>query len=99
THCAERLGAHTDQPGATLLADLKDRGLLDDTLVVWSSEFGRTPKINGAAGRAHGGACTPICSAGGGVPGGQIYGSSDKQAAFPADNPVDPADVTATIFH
>ncbi len=95
----ERLVPQTDQPVATLLADLKDRGLLDDTLVVWSSEFGRTPKINGAAGRDHWGACNTIWFAGGGVPGGQVYGSSDKQAAFPADNPVGPADVTATIFH
>lgn len=95
----ERLVPQTDQPVATLLADLKDRGLLDDTLVVWNSEFGRTPKINGNAGRDHWGACNTVWFAGGGVPGGQVYGSSDKQAAFPADNPVGPADVTATIFH
>ncbi|MBC7855716.1 MAG: DUF1501 domain-containing protein, partial [Pirellulaceae bacterium] len=55
--------------------------------------------INAAAGRDHWGACNTIWFAGGGVPGGQVYGSSDKQAAFPADNPVGPADVTATIFH
>ena len=95
----ERLVPQVDQPIATLLNDLKERGLLDDTLVVWSSEFGRTPKINGNAGRDHWGACNSIWLAGGGVPGGQVYGSSDKQAAFPADNPVSPADVTATIFH
>ncbi len=95
----ERLVPQVDQPIATLLTDLKDRGLLDDTLVVWSSEFGRTPKINGNAGRDHWGPCNSIWLAGGGVPGGQVYGSSDKQAAYPADNPVSPADVTATIFH
>jgi hypothetical protein len=95
----DRLVPQVDQPIATLLTDLKDRGLLDDTLVVWSSEFGRTPKINGNAGRDHWGPCNSVWLAGGGVPGGQVYGASDKQAAFPADNPVAPADVTATIFH
>ena len=95
----ERLVPQVDQPIATLLADLQDRGLLNETLVVWSSEFGRTPKINGNAGRDHWGPCNSIWLAGGGVRGGQVYGSSDKQAAYPADNPVDPADVTATIFH
>jgi hypothetical protein len=95
----ERLVPQVDQPIATLLADLQDRGLLDETLVVWTSEFGRTPKINGNAGRDHWGPCNSIWLAGGGVPGGQVYGSSDKQAAYPADNPVAPADVTATIFH
>jgi len=95
----ERLVPQVDQPIATLLADLQDRGLLNETLVVWSSEFGRTPKINGNAGRDHWGPCNSIWLAGGGVRGGQVYGSSDKQAAYPADNPVGPADVTATIFH
>jgi hypothetical protein len=95
----ERLVPQIDQPIATLFEDLKDRGLLDDTLIVWSSEFGRTPKINGAAGRDHWGACNTVWFAGGGVPGGQVYGASDKQAAFPADNPVGPADITATIYH
>jgi Protein of unknown function (DUF1501) len=94
----ERLVPQIDQPIATLLADLKSRGLLDDTLLVWSSEFGRTPKINANAGRDHWGACNSIWLAGGGIPGGQVVGSSDKHAAFPADHPVGPADVTATIF-
>jgi hypothetical protein len=95
----ERLVPQVDRPIATLLADLADRGLLEGTLVVWSSEFGRTPKINGNAGRDHWGPCNSIWLAGGGVRGGQVYGSSDKQAAYPADNPVTPADITATIFH
>ncbi|QDU31233.1 hypothetical protein ETAA8_63860 [Anatilimnocola aggregata] len=95
----ERLVPQIDQPVATLLSDLHDRGLLDDTLIVWSSEFGRTPKINGNAGRDHWGPCNTVWLAGGGVPGGQVYGASDKHAAYPADNPVGPADVTATIFH
>jgi Protein of unknown function (DUF1501) len=95
----ERLVPQVDQPVATLLADLSSRGLLDDTLVVWSSEFGRTPKVNANAGRDHWGPCNTIWLAGGGVPGGQVYGSSDKHAAYPADNPVSPADISATIFH
>ncbi len=95
----ERLVPQVDQPIATLLGDLQESGMLEDTLIVWTSEFGRTPKINGNAGRDHWGACNTIWFAGGGVPGGQVYGSSDRQAAFPADNPVSPADVSATIFH
>ncbi len=95
----ERLIPQIDQPIAALLEDLKDRGLLDDTLVVWTSEFGRTPKINGNAGRDHWGACNTIWLAGGGVPGGQVFGASDKQAAYPIDDPVGPADIAATIYH
>ena len=95
----ERLVPQVDQPIATLLAELHERGLLDDTLIVWSSEFGRTPKVNANAGRDHWGPCNTIWLSGGGVPGGQVYGSSDKHAAYPADNPVSPDDVTATIFH
>jgi hypothetical protein len=94
-----RLIPQIDRPLATLLADLQDRGLLDDTLVVWLSEFGRTPKVNGAAGRDHWGPCNTIWFAGAGIPGGQVYGASDKHAAYPIDNPVTPADVTATIYH
>lgn len=95
----ERLIPQIDRPIATLLGDLQDRGLLDDTLIVWSSEFGRTPKINGNAGRDHWGPCNSIWLAGGGVPGGQAFGASDKIAAYPTDDPVGPADVTATIYH
>lgn len=95
----ERLIPQVDQPIAALLSDLQDRGLLDDTLVVWNSEFGRTPKVNGNAGRDHWGPCNTLWLAGGGVPGGQVYGASDKQAAYPADNPVSPGDFTATLFH
>lgn len=99
TGLKERLIPQIDKPIATLLADLADRGMLDDTLVVWNSEFGRTPKINGNAGRDHWGPCNTIWFAGGGIPGGQVLGSSDKHAAYPESDPVSPADVTATIFH
>ncbi|OWK35042.1 hypothetical protein FRUB_09884 [Fimbriiglobus ruber] len=88
-----------DQTYSTLLEDLGDRGLLDDTLVIWAAEFGRTPKINGAAGRDHWGHVFSVALAGGGVRGGTVYGASDKIAAFPKDGIVRPQDLTATIFH
>ena len=95
----DRLIPQVDQPLATLLEDLKQRGMLDDTLIVWNSEFGRTPKVNKKAGRDHWGRCNTIWMAGGGVPGGQVYGSSDKHAAAPKDDPVSPGDIAATIYH
>jgi hypothetical protein len=95
----ERLIPQVDGPIAALLEDLGQRGMLADTLVVWSSEFGRTPKVNGNAGRDHWGRCNTIWMAGGGVPGGTIVGSSDKDAAYPDSDPVGPPDVTATILH
>jgi hypothetical protein len=88
-----------DRAYSALLEDLAQRGLLDETLVAAAGEFGRTPKINGDAGRDHWGACQSALLAGGGIRGGQVYGASDKQAAFPKDNPVSPADFLATIYH
>jgi hypothetical protein len=89
----------TDRGVSALLDDLHDRGMLDDTLVVWMGEMGRTPRINGAAGRDHWSFCYSLMMAGGGVRGGQVYGSSDRFAAYPSTNPVSPADVAATIYH
>jgi hypothetical protein len=89
----------TDQGVSALLEDLDGRGLLDETLVVWMSEMGRTPRINAGAGRDHWSFCYSIALAGGGVRGGQVYGSSDRSAAYPSTNPVSPADVAATIYH
>ncbi len=83
---------------SALVEDLSQRGLLDETLVVAFGEFGRTPKINGTAGRDHWGMCQSALFAGGGVRGGQVYGSSDAHAAYPKDNPVSPEDVLATIY-
>ena len=88
-----------DRAYSSLLSDLAERGLLDETLVVAVGEFGRTPKINPDSGRDHWGACQSALLAGGGVRGGQVYGSSDKQAAFVKDNPVSPEDLLATIYH
>lgn len=88
-----------DRGFSALIEDLSLRGLLDETLVVCLGEFGRTPKINAQAGRDHWAACNTVVFAGGGIRGGQVYGSSDRNAAFPAANAVTPADVAATIYH
>jgi hypothetical protein len=88
-----------DRGLSALLADLSDRGMLKRTLVVAVGEFGRTPKINANQGRDHWGACQSAVLAGGGIRGGHVYGSSDKIAAYPKDNPVSPEDFLATIYH
>ncbi len=90
---------HTDQSVSALLEDLQTRGLLDETLVYWTGDFGRTPKINKDAGRDHWPPCQTVLMAGGGIRGGQVYGASDAIGARPADRPVRPDDITATIFH
>jgi hypothetical protein len=89
----------TDQVLPVLLDDLDDRGLLEETLVVWVGEFGRTPRINDKAGRDHWPQCYPALLAGGGVRRGCVYGSSDKNGAYPATDPVRPDDLAATMFH
>ena len=94
-----KLIPQVDQPLATLLTEMQERGLLEDTLIVWMSEFGRTPRINKKGGRDHWGACNTIWMASGGINAGQVYGASDNHASKPVENPVTPADVTATIFH
>lgn len=94
-----RLMPSVDRPIAALLEDLQAQGLLDETLIVWNSEFGRTPRINGNAGRDHWGPCNSVVMAGGGVPGGQVFGSSDASAAYPASNKVTQDDISATIYH
>lgn len=88
-----------DQSLSTLLHDLEDRGLLESTLVLAVGEFGRTPKINNKAGRDHWQSCYSALVAGGGVRGGQVIGSSDKLAEYPASRPVTPGDLATTIFH
>ena len=87
-----------DKPSAFLLEDLAQRGQLDETLVVFLTEFGRTPKINRGAGRDHYPSVYSVAFAGGGIKGGQVYGSSDKHGAFPHDLPCGPNDLHATIF-
>ena len=87
-----------DQAFAALIDDLSGRGLLEETLVIAMGEFGRTPKINGNAGRDHWPNCYSIVLAGGGVQGGIAFGSSDKLGAYPDTDPVTPADLAATLF-
>jgi hypothetical protein len=89
----------TDQTLPTLLTDLDERGLLDETLVVWMGEFGRTPRINDNISRDHWPQCYTVLLAGGGVKRGFVYGASDKNASFPDRDPVRPDDLAATMFY
>jgi uncharacterized protein (DUF1501 family) len=84
---------------SALFQDLEQRGLLEETLVIWLSDMGRTPRINSAAGRDHWSFCYSVIMAGAGVRGGQVHGSSDRNAAYPSSAPVGPGDILATIYH
>src|SRR5262249_44913030 len=95
----DRLLPPFDRGFSALLEDLHDRGLLPETLVACLGEFGRTPKGNRQAGGAHWAACNSVVLAGGGVRGGQVYGASDRHAAYPVTAPVSPADLAATLYH
>ncbi len=83
---------------SALIEDLETRGMLDSTLVVLMGEMGRTPKVNRRAGRDHWTQCGFILLTGGGVKRGEVYGRSDKQAAWPVENPVSSADHIATLY-
>lgn len=100
---AERCKSHLlpigDRAYSALLEDLKMRGLLDSTLVVWTGEFGRSPIHNGGGGRDHWGHAFSGSLCGGGVKGGQVIGSTDKQGAFVKDDPIAPQDLGATMLH
>lgn len=84
---------------SALLADLEDHGLLKETLVVLMSDMGRTPQVNGNAGRDHWTYCYSVVFAGAGIRGGTVYGVSDSQAAYVKDRPVSTSDICATIYH
>ncbi len=99
TDLKTKLCPNFDRGFSALLDDLAGRGLLDETLVVCLGEFGRTPQINANAGRDHWAPCNTVLLAGAGVPGGTVYGSSDRLAAWPASNPVTPQDLSASIYH
>ncbi len=89
-----------DRAFDALMTDLIQTGRLDETLVVVAAEFGRSPKITRSnSGREHWPSCYSVLFAGGGIRGGQVYGQSDKIAAYPATAPTTPADFTATIYH
>ena len=94
----DRLLPVFDRSVSALLTDLEQRGRLEETLVVFLTDFGRTPKINNNAGRDHHPAVYSVVLAGGGIRGGQVYGSSDDKGAKPGTNPCTPADVHATVF-
>ena len=94
-----RLMPAFDQGFATLLSDLDERGLLDETIVLVSSEFGRTPKINDTAGRDHWSKVFSVALAGGGVKRGEVIGSSGATSNEPEETPVTPEDLAATVFH
>lgn len=91
--------AGMDRAFAALLSDLAGRGLLDSTLVVFLTEFGRTPKINPNGGRDHWGRAGSLFFAGGGAQAGQVIGATDKQGSAPTGRGYSPADVAATIYH
>ncbi len=102
----DRLLPEFDRPFAALLDDLHQRGLLESTLVIVSSEMGRRPKIGdprsggaGGAGRDHWTACQSVLLAGGGIRGGQTFGTTDKRAEYPDQNPVAPEYIARTVFH
>lgn len=88
-----------DRAFSALLEDLTQRGMLDETLLAWTGEFGRTPRINGNAGRDHWGRVYSTVLAGGGVRGGRVIGRSDAQGGVPASHPVHVSDFVATIYH
>jgi uncharacterized protein (DUF1501 family) len=90
---------YLDQTYAALLSDLDDRGLLDETLVVMMSDMGRTPRVNGSAGRDHWTFCYSVVFAGAGVKGGTVCGASDAHAAYVKDRPIRPADICSTVYH
>lgn len=95
----DTLGPQFDQAVAALLDDLAERGLLDDTLVVATGEFGRTPRVNINGGRDHWPGAWSALLAGGGVQGGQIVGNTDPHGGAPIDRPVTPAELVASVYH
>jgi uncharacterized protein (DUF1501 family) len=88
-----------DRGYSALIEDLDQRGMLADTLVCNLAEFGRTPRINPAGGRDHWPQCWTAYFAGGGVKGGRVVGRSDEIGAYPAERPVTPSEIVATIYH
>jgi len=94
-----RLLPRVDRGVSALIEDLDTRGMLDDTLVVWFGDFGRTPKVNPTAGRDHWSTAGSAFFAGGGLKVGQVVGQTNALAEYVTDNPVGPQDIAATIYH
>ena len=95
----ERSAPALDQAYAALVRDLDQRGMLDQTLVLLTSEFGRTPKINGTDGRDHWPKVFSILLAGGGIKRGSVYGKSNAQASEPEEDPLTVENLAATLYH
>jgi uncharacterized protein (DUF1501 family) len=95
----DRLLPRIDQGYAALLKDLHARGMLENTLVVWMGDFGRTPKVNSSAGRDHWATASVVNMGGGGAKMGEIVGETNALAEFIVDSPVTPQDIAATIYH
>ena len=93
----DRLLPPLDKAISTLVRDLESRGLLDETIVVCAGEFGRTPRVNTTAGRDHWARSMAVLLAGGGFPGGAVYGSTDDRGTAPARDACSPDDLAATI--
>ena len=93
------MGHQVDQPIAALLVDLKQRGLLDETIVIWAGEFGRTPFSQGSNGRDHNPYGFSTWIAGGGVQGGSVYGATDDFGYHVTENPTNVYDLWATVLH
>jgi hypothetical protein len=93
------LAYNVDQPTAALISDLKQRGMLDDTIIVWATEFGRTPTREGKNGRGHHRDCFSVWLAGGGFRPGYVYGATDEIGKYTVENPVEVHDLHATILH
>jgi hypothetical protein len=98
TSLKDRLLPRLDLGYSALLADLRARGLLEQTIVVWMGDFGRTPKVNSAAGRDHWAGSTAFCIGGGGIRVGEVFGKSDRYAKQPTTRMVQAEDIVATIY-
>ena len=93
------LARNVDQPIAALITDLKQRGMLDETIILWATEFGRTPTREGKNGRGHHRDCYSVWLAGGGFKPGHVHGATDDIGKYTVENPVEVHDLHATILH
>ena len=96
---SDLVGPMFDNAFTSLIEDFSKTGMLDNTLILATGEFGRTPKINPAGGRDHWPACWPVVLAGGGIQGGRVVGESDDIGGAPKSRPTTPAEVAATVYH
>ena len=96
---SKQVGPMFDNAFTSLVEDLSNSGLLDNTMIIATGEFGRTPKINPAGGRDHWPACWPVVMAGGGIQGGRVVGESDEIGGAPKNRPTTPAEIAATVYH